>query len=66
MISEQLSLSLDWGAEPWSGFAPRFLTKGFLRDVEKSRTFPKPATGMEHYEDPAQLCICIPSSVEEF
>ena len=29
-MDEQLVFYLDWGREPWDGYAPRALTKGYL------------------------------------
>ena len=52
----QLSLGLDWSKEPWNGFSPRWLRRALL-NVEKSRTFAKPATVAEDYVDPAQLTM---------
>ena len=57
--SDQLLLDLDWGREPWHGFTPRALTSGYLRFVDKSRMFAKPATVAEEFTDPAQLMISI-------
>ncbi len=58
---EQLELALK-GAAPWDGRSPRSLTKSFLRFVEKSRTFAKPATVMPTFTDPAQLTIFLEGS----
>jgi len=57
--SRQLNLQLDWGLTPWLGVSPRCLTKGYLRDVEKSRTFAKPATVTDDFTDPAQLTMFV-------
>ncbi len=50
--SEQLELGLDWSSYPWEGYSPRWLC-----NVEKSRTFAKPATVDEEFTDPAQLTV---------
>ncbi len=55
-VGEQLSLGLDWSKHPWNGLSPRYLL-----NVEKSRKFAKPATGMVHIPDPAQLKLWLPS-----
>ena len=60
-VGDQLELDLQ-GAAPWNGRSPRSLTRGYLWNVEKSLTFAKPARGMEHYEDPAQLKIFLKGS----
>jgi len=51
----QLELGLDWTKHPWNGLSPRY-----LRNVEKSRTFAKPATVtpvLREYVDPAQMTL---------
>ncbi len=61
----QLSLELDWGREPWSGFRPRCLTKGYevwLRYVDKSRMLPEPARDPMEFTDPAQLTAWVSST----
>ncbi len=65
MNSVQLTLDLGWGSVPWSGQAPRTLTKGFLRDVEKSRTLAKPATVDDFYPDPAQYNMWVYPLLQE-
>jgi len=46
----QLSFCLDWGREPWQGYAPRVLTTH-----EKGPRFSEPATVEENFTDPAQV-----------
>ena len=58
----QLELALDWGGIPWLGMSPRSLTKGYLRDVENSRTFPKAARRTEEFRDPHQLQLWVTTS----
>ncbi len=53
---DQLDLALE-GASPWNGRSPRSLTAAFLRYVDKSRMFAKPATVDEKFTDPAQLLL---------
>ncbi len=49
-VGDQLDLRLDWGPEPWNGFAPRALTRGF------SALFLRPEPpGHEVFFDPEQL-----------
>ena len=53
---EQLLLDLDWGLEPWNGWAPRYLTRGSCvvdnSDVE-SESGDAPRLG----PDPVQLTL---------
>jgi len=56
-LDVQLELGLDWSRYPWNGHSPRWLL-----NVEKSRTFVKPATVDEEFTDPAQLKMFIPTS----
>ena len=58
-MGEQLSLSLDWGREPWLGFRPRSLVKGYLRDVDKSRTLLEAARRDDRSCDPRQLTLWV-------
>ena len=57
-VGDQLELGLDWSKYPWNGLSPRYLL-----NVEKSRTFPKPATVEEKFTDPAQLKIFLEGSL---
>ncbi len=49
---DQLSLPLDWGREPWDGYAPRYLTS-----VDNLLRFCEPATETLIITDPAQTTL---------
>ncbi len=60
--SEQLQLQMDWGREPWNGFRPRSLTRGWrlwktlLRDADFRSKLPESAR-TDASGDPAQLTL---------
>ncbi len=61
-MKDQLELALDWGEEPWSGFSPRSLSRGYLRDVDKSDTLAEAARRIDLFRDPHQLQLWVSTS----
>ncbi len=56
LTSDQLSLALDWGREPWEGYAPRYLTKGACV-VDNSEVGCPSREAQRFGTDPAQLTL---------
>jgi len=56
LTGDQLALALDWGSEPWSGYSPRYLTKGSCV-VDKSEVGCPSREAQRIGTDPAQLTL---------
>jgi len=63
-VGEQLVLPLEDRqlVIPWGGVSPRELTKGYLRDVEKSRKMAEAARRIVRDVDPAQFTLFLKGS----
>ncbi len=66
MMGEQLQFEFDWGVEPWDGFTPRSLTRGWrlwksLRSLDEAARHTGFSSGETPDGDPAQMTLFLGS-----